>query len=186
MNTYSDEELAGLAVKGDEVALENLIARYLKRVFSFAYRYVHNSADAEDITQETFVKVWRHLKKFDTNKVFRTWVYQIAKNTALDWLKKKSPVPFSAFDMVDGDDWLTQTVVDESQHPETDVDQLLLGNKLKSAVSKLAPPYAEVVNLRHNQEFNFREIAVATHQPLNTIKSRYRRALLLLRKLVQS
>ncbi|MBI4159946.1 sigma-70 family RNA polymerase sigma factor [Candidatus Wolfebacteria bacterium] len=72
-----------------EVSLELLIRRYLKPIYGFTYRYVGAGQDTEDVTQETFVKVWRNLKKFDQNKSFKTWIFSIAKNTAIDFLKKK-------------------------------------------------------------------------------------------------
>ncbi len=90
--------------KGDEKSLEILIQRYLKPVYGFAYRYVGNVQEAEDIAQEVFVKVWKNLKKpalslskgFDPKKGnFKAWIFTIAKNTAFDFLKKKKSLQFS-------------------------------------------------------------------------------------------
>ena len=184
MNNYSDEELVALAAQNNHEALETLVARYLKRVYSFAYTFVRNQADAEDITQDSFVKVWRNLSRFDQSKLFRPWLYQIARNTALDFLKKKSAIPFSSFDSAEGTNWLAQTLVDESQQPEAAVENVLLGAKLAAAAQSLAPKYAEVVVLRHNRDLSFREIAETIQEPINTVKSRYRRALLMLRKVL--
>jgi RNA polymerase sigma-70 factor (ECF subfamily) len=184
MQTFTDEQLIALAAKNDKEALEVLVARYLKLVYSFVYRYAKNAADAEDLTQEVFVKVWRHLGRFDEHKTFRPWLYKIAKNTALDFLKKKSPMSFSEVESAAGMEWLAQSVADESPRPETLTERSLLAGKFAAAVKKLAPEYEEMIVLRHTQDLNFRQIAKIKRQPLNTVKSRYRRALLLLKKII--
>ncbi|MBI5465766.1 MAG: RNA polymerase sigma factor [Candidatus Kerfeldbacteria bacterium] len=83
MNQYSDEQLVALAVRNNQAALATLVKRYLRLVYALAYRYVVDKDEAEDVTQEVFVKVWRHLGKFDTNKVFKPWLYQITKRACL-------------------------------------------------------------------------------------------------------
>ena len=84
-----EEQLVRDYLKGDENSLEILIGQYLKPIYSFIYRYVGNASEAEDITQEVFVRVWKNLKKFDQNKKFKTWIFGIAKNASIDWLRKK-------------------------------------------------------------------------------------------------
>lgn len=184
MNNYSDEQLVKLAVDDNREALEILIAHYLKLVYNFAYRYVRNSDDAEDITQEVFIKIWRNLRKFDQTKKFKPWLYQIIKNTSLDLLKKKSAIPFSNFDIEEGDNWLEEHLVDEVQQTDMVAENALLSDKLSGAIGKLAPKYAEVVSLHHQKDLNFREIAELNNESINTVKSRYRRALLLLKKIL--
>src|SRR3989338_146778 len=94
----SDQQLIADYLTGDEKSLKILYGRYLKPIYSFVYRYVGGGQDVEDVTQDAFVKVWRNLKKFDQNKSFKTWIFSIAKNTAIDFLKKKKAIPFSEFD----------------------------------------------------------------------------------------
>lgn len=94
MLANSDEQLVVSYLKGDEKALEILIKRYLKLIYSFAFRFVSNSQEAEDIAQEVFIKMWRNLKKFDKNKKFKSWIFSIAKNTCLDTMKKKKIIRF--------------------------------------------------------------------------------------------
>ena len=77
MSMDSDQKLIADYLGGDEKALEILIYRYLKPIYSFVYRYVGNEQEAEDITQEIFVKAWRNLKKFNQNKSFKTWIFTI-------------------------------------------------------------------------------------------------------------
>ena len=79
----TDEQLLNDYLFGDEKSLELLIRRYLKPIFGFVYKYVRNSPDAEDITQEVFVRIWRNLKKFKKEKKFKTWIFAIARNSAM-------------------------------------------------------------------------------------------------------
>jgi len=84
MQELTDLQLIELSNKGDMGALETLISRYLKLVYFFVYSYLKNNANAEDVSQEIFVKLWKNLSKFDQSKEFRPWLYQIAKNSCLD------------------------------------------------------------------------------------------------------
>ncbi|PIT94034.1 hypothetical protein COU00_01055 [Candidatus Falkowbacteria bacterium CG10_big_fil_rev_8_21_14_0_10_43_11] len=184
MENLNDEQLTNLAAKGNNEALKTLVARHLSAIYRLAFRYAQNSDDAEDIAQETFVKVWRHLKKFDQTKKFKSWLYQIAKNTGLDWLKKKRAISFSEWEKINNQDLGIENFIDEADAPDVLADKKLLANKLSTAAKQLPKKYAEVVSLRHNQELNFREIAQSLREPLNTVKSRYRRALVLLKKML--
>ncbi|MFA6919366.1 MAG: sigma-70 family RNA polymerase sigma factor, partial [Patescibacteria group bacterium] len=97
MSEYLDEQLVQQYLSGDEKSLEVLIQKYLKPIYNFVYRYVGDMANAEDLTQEVFVKVWKNIKKFDRKKSFKTWIFCIAKNTAFDYLRKKKSIPLSNF-----------------------------------------------------------------------------------------
>ncbi len=131
-----------------------------------------------------FVKVWRNLNKFDSNKTFRPWRYRIAKNTALYWLKKKSPAAFSDFETDQGAEWLAQSVVDEAPQPHILTDRVLLREKFALALKKLSPQNSEMISLRHIQDLNFRQIAKIKRESINTVKSRYRRAVFALKKVI--
>ena len=99
MQNYSDEQLVARYLRGDEKSLEFLIQQYLKPIYSFVYKYVGNPQEAEDITQEVFVRMWKYIKKFDQRKKFKTWIFSIAKNAAIDFLRKKKPYPFQNLKM---------------------------------------------------------------------------------------
>lgn len=165
MKPYTDEQLITNCLKGDEEALEVLIKRYLKPIYSFTFRFVGDGQTAEDITQETFVKVWRNLKKFDKNKKFKTWIFAIAKNTCFDWQKKKKTLPL----------YFAENIRDPSPVFNEPLDRIL---------ERLSPQYRMVLFLRYNDHFTFREIAESLGEPINTIKSRHRRGLALLQKLL--
>lgn len=181
---HSDEQLVTDYLAGDEESLEILIKSYLRPICNFIYRYINNGQEAEDITQEVFVKVWRNLKKFDQSKSFKTWIFSIAKNTSIDWLKKKKTIPFSSFKNEEGEDLFVKTLADPAPLPNEIFERVNIADALNIAINQLSPKYRMVLLLRYNDHFNFREIAETLNEPLNTIKSRHRRALILLKKLL--
>ncbi|MDO8512616.1 MAG: sigma-70 family RNA polymerase sigma factor [bacterium] len=83
------------AQNGDETAFAELVKQNLPLIYRYIFRLTGNVATAEDLTQETFVRVWKNLSRFDTKKPFRPWLYRIARNCAFDFLRKKNTVPFS-------------------------------------------------------------------------------------------
>ncbi len=180
----SDQQLIADYLSGDEQSLELLIRQYLKPIHSFVYRYVGSAPEAEDITQEVFVRVWRNLKKFDQNKSFKTWIFSIAKNASLDYLKKKKAIPFSEFDTEEGGNRITDTLVDPSPLPQELLERAGMAEMLNAAMERLSPRYRMVLFLRYNDHFNFREIAESLGQSLNTVKSQHRRALVILKNLL--
>jgi len=184
MQNRCDAELIANYLAGDEKSLEVLYDRYLKPIYSFAYRYVGGGQDAEDVTQEVFVKVWRNLRKFDQQKSFKTWIFSIAKNTAIDFLKKKKAIPFSEFENEEGENMLTEKLADTSPLPQELLERTGMVQMLNSAMDKLSPKYRMVLFLRYNDHFNFREIAESLGEPLYTITSRHRRALVQLKKIL--
>ena len=184
MPANSDNQLITNYLNGDEQSLKILIKRYLGLIYSFAYKYAGNSQDAEDITQETFVKVWRNLKKFNRDKNFKTWIFHIAKNTALDSFKKKKVIPFSNFENEKGENIFIENLIDSNPSPNEIIERADMKRVLSLSIGKLSSKYNVVLSLRHNEHFNFREISEKLEEPLNTVKSRYRRSLILLKKLL--
>lgn len=178
----NEQKLIADYLNGDEQSLEILIRQYIKPIYSFAHKYAGNAQDAEDITQEVFVKVWRNLKKFDPKKSFKTWIFTIAKNTCIDWRKKKRAAPFSAFDGAEGNNVITDTLADLTPLPNEIFERAGAAQALTSAIKKLSPKYRKVLFLRYNGCFNFREIAESIGESLNTVKSRHRRAIFMLKK----
>ena len=180
----NDEKLVSQYLKGDEKSLEILVKQYIKPIYRFIYRYLGNTSDAEDITQEAFVKAWRHLKKFDQMKSFKTWIFSIAKNASIDFLRKKKIIPFSKFNNREDENIITETIVDPAPLPQEIFDLKNLAEELARVMKKLSPKYRMVLFLHYNDHFTFREIAESLEEPLNTVKSRHRRALIALRKLL--
>ena len=184
MQNHSDQKLIDAYLKGNEESLEILISRYLKPIYSFVYRYVGDSQEAEDITQQVFIKVWWNLKKFDQQKSFKPWIFAIAKNTSIDLLKRKKEVPFSKFENAAGINILTESLVDPADLPDKLFEQKDIARMLYSAMENLSVQYRMVLFLRYNDHFTFREISESLEEPLHTVKSRHRRALIQLKNLL--
>ncbi|MDD5043162.1 MAG: RNA polymerase sigma factor [Patescibacteria group bacterium] len=184
MLEISDEKLVSQYLKGDEKSLEVLIQRYLKPIYGFVYYYAGTASDAEDITQDVFVKAWKHIKKFDQRKSFKTWIFSIAKNTAIDFLKKKKALLFSELSDEADSNSILDTLVDPAPLPDEILERADIEQMLARAMDKLPAKYRAVLFLYYKDGFNFREIAAVLGEPLNTVKSRQRRALLALKKIL--
>lgn len=181
----SDEQLIASYLKGDESSLEQLFNRYLKPIFGFVFRYLNDPAETENITQEVFVKVWANLKKFDTKKKFKTWLYTIAKNTVYDFFKKKKSLPFSNFENTEGDNLLLDNLSDSNPLPDELFAKTDLADQLNKAMAHLPPDARAVIHLYYLEQFTLQEIADSLQESINTIKSRHRRALITLRKIMK-
>lgn len=180
----NDEQLVTNYLKGDEKSLEVLIQQYLRPIYSFICRYIGDVQEAEDITQKVFVRMWQNIRKFDRQKNFKTWIFSIAKNASIDFLKKKKDIPFSEFDTLNGENIFVNTIVDNSPLPQEVIEQNDKKETLAAVIEKLSMPYRTILYLRYNDYFKFREIAEILGEPLNTVKSRHRRALIQLKKIL--
>ncbi len=195
MKSITDEQLVIDYLSGNEKALEEIIKRYLPLMYSFSKRYSGDADNASDIAQEVFVKVWKHIKQFDTSKNFKVWIFSIAKHTALDWLKKKNAIPFSLLtERQEYENFSAQggptagweeNIADPNQGTIIDrFYQESLSQNFALATQKLPQKYNSVIHLYHNKNLNFREISSVLKESINTVKSRYRRGLILLRKVL--
>lgn len=164
-------------MKISDEQLEILIKKHLKPIYNFVYRYVGSQEDAEDITQETFLKMWRKFKKYKKDKSFKAWLFAIARNTAIDKLRKKKSFVFSDFDTEEGENLITDNLADDAPLPPEIFENKELAVALAEAIEKLPPRYREIILLRKEADFTFREIAESLGEPLDTVKSRYRRGL---------
>ena len=172
MAEETDSQLIMQYLKGDGKSLEILVTRYLKPIYSFSYKNVGDIAQAEDITQEVFVKVWKNLKRFDQKKDFKPWIFQIAKNTSIDYLRKKKTIPFSKFENENGQNFLT----DNLQAKDKNLVETISDRTMFDAIlAQLDEKEQKIINLRHKDGLSFRQISDLLKEPINTIKSRYRR-----------
>lgn len=184
MIKMDDEKLVNDYLAGDKKSLEVLIERHLKPIYNFIYYYVGDAPSAEDVTQDVFVRVWRKINKFDEKKSFKTWLFSIAKNAALDFLKKKKAVPFSELENEEGENAIIETMADPAPLPDELLARADLSKLISGALAKLPPAVRGVLLLHHYDQFTFEEVAETLGEPLNTVKSRYRRALIKLRKIL--
>lgn len=181
MEQLKDKDVINNYLNGDEKSLEILIRKYLKPMYGFIYKNVGSNRDAEDITQEVFVKVWKNLNKFDKNKDFKPWIFQIAKNASIDFLRKKKSIPFSNFENEKGQNPLLDRLAGPALQLAEIIDNK---NMFAMATESLSEKEKRIINLYYKNSMTFREIAELFQEPLNTIKSRYRRAIANIKKSV--
>jgi RNA polymerase sigma-70 factor, ECF subfamily len=177
----TDEELVMNFLAGDDSAFDELLKRYLKPIYNFLYRFSGDTESLDDLTQDTFIKVWKNLKRFDQEKKFKSWIFTIAKNTAYDYLKKKKEIPFSTFTDEEGKNWL-ENIADENIFPDEIMDRKNIAEELEKILSKIPSHYRAILLLHYKEDFSLREIAEIMDDPYNTIKSRHQRGLAILKK----
>ncbi|MFA6430235.1 MAG: RNA polymerase sigma factor [Candidatus Paceibacterota bacterium] len=173
-------------LNGDEASFPKLVDIYLKSIFNFSYRIIGSEKDAEDITQEIFLKVWKNLKKFDIEKSFKTWIFSIAKNTCIDYLRKKRDIPMSVFDDEDGGNFIQDNLESEESSPEEKI--ILKENKkiFDEILKELSITQREIIVMKYVNELSLSEVAEIMNMPKDTVKSHHRRALLKMRDILNA
>lgn len=167
--------------------MENILNEYLKSVYNYAYRIAGNKNDAEDITQETFIKIWKNFKKINENKNLKAWIFAIARNTIIDHLRKRKNISFSQLDEQDNEDeknYFSENIADVEPLPDEIFERKELKEELKEALAKIRPDFREIILLHYVEDLTFEEIAKIVEKPLNTVKSHHRRSLSEIRKLL--
>jgi len=189
-NNKSDKDLIIEYLDGSNESLNILIRRYLQPIYNFVYTYIKDEEEAEDVVQEVFLKAWRNLKKFKKDKNFKTWIYKIAKNSSLDFLKKKKNITFSELNKNSYNNDV-ETFVDSIEDnddllPDEIYYKLELQKDIEEVLDEIPVIYGEVLNLYYINEFNFREISEILGVSINTVKSRYRRSLIILKEKIKN
>lgn len=176
-----DEVLVQRAVDGDETAYAVLVRRYRNRIFNFTFRYTGNAAEAEDLTQDVFIKAYRNLHRFRGDAKFSTWLYQIAKNMSINRLRSiKRAIVGLVNPIVDdeGDEGLDPIAQAASQ--DRSPEDRMLGQEaekvVQHAIQKLTPVYRAALILRDIEDLPYEEIAVILGLAEGTVKSRIHRA----------
>jgi RNA polymerase sigma-70 factor, ECF subfamily len=173
--------MAGVYNKG----MQPLINQHLKSVYNYVYRIINDKNEAEDITQETFLKAWKSFKKFDPNKNFKTWLFTIARNTTFDYLRKRKNISFSRLDAPEGEGGsFSETIPDIEPLPDEMFERKELGKEVEKALSQIRQDFREIILLHYTEELTFDEISEVVGKPLNTVKSQHRRALSAIRKII--
>lgn len=171
MTPNNDRELAARAVRGDGQAFGELIQRYQGVVFNVAYRMMANAPDAEDVTQETFIRAYRAFSSYDPERPIGAWFKTIAVRVCLTFLSSDSHEAFSLDE--EGQSPVQPTAGDPFQK-ETDPEELAQvgerGRSVRQAIIALPPQYRAVIELRHFQELSYEEIAQTLHCPVGVVK----------------
>jgi RNA polymerase sigma-70 factor (ECF subfamily) len=180
LRAESDAELVSTYLNGDERAFEVLVERYQGRLLNFIYRTVGDRERAEDLVQEVFVRVYRHLGRFDRSKKFSTGIYTIASNLAKNELRNRSRNPLVFFQSLAkgfaGEDERPIEFEDSKLRPDDLYHKRHLRDLVEQSVARLPAHHREVFVLRELEGKSYEEIAEITHCNLGTVKSRLNRA----------
>jgi RNA polymerase sigma-70 factor, ECF subfamily len=177
-----DGGLIRRCLAGDERAYRELIERYQSRVFSLALRMVRQREDAEDLTQETFVRMFRAADRYDPTRPFGAWLFTIASRLCIDHIRRRKLKVVSLSQSEPGS---TEDHQMDLEDPGLGPDEITSRNqeerRTQELIDSLPPHYRIVVMLRHQQDLSYDEIAAALGIPLGTVKARIHRARALLR-----
>lgn len=159
-----DLRLVQACLQGDQRAITSLVEKFQADVYRLCQRILHHHQDAEDVTQEVFVRVFRSLRRWDGKRPLRPWIFGIAVNRCRTWLAKRAKRPESV-------SYLHDVVADK---PTDDVDELAA--EIQKAVSRMREEYRTVFALFHDQGLAYEDIAAAIDRPIGTVKTWLRRA----------
>ncbi|MGN6645223.1 MAG: RNA polymerase sigma factor [Cytophaga sp.] len=173
---------------GDEKAYAELMSRYKKPVYHMILKMIRNVDDAEDLTIEAFAKAFKNLHKFNPDFTFSTWLFRIATNNCIDFIRRKKLVTTSISSSFKDDNG-EHTEMEIKDNNLTPFEEAIKSQKIEiiqAIVSKLPPKYQTLVRLRYFEEYSYEEIAVAIEAPLGTVKAQLHRARELLLDLVKN
>lgn len=180
LRLLDDTDLVTTFLKSEERAFDVLVERYQTRLLNFIYRTVGDRERAEDLVQEVFVRVYRHLARFDRSKKFSTWIYTIASNLAKNELRNRSRNPLVFFQSLTkgftGEEERPVEFEDPRSRPDDLFHKRHLREVVDRSVSLLPAHHREVFVLRELEGKSYEEIAEITHCNLGTVKSRLNRA----------
>jgi RNA polymerase sigma-70 factor (ECF subfamily) len=179
-----ETRLAKLARNGDRGAFAELVDLYKDKIYHLAYRMLNNKHEAEDAVQETFLRVYTNLHRYDEQQKFSTWIFRIGTNHCIDRLRKRKHSAYSLdAEMPDGEgnDYYSMLPGNE----ETPEKQIILSEtqiQIRKAIDALPEKYKSVVILRYLQDMSLQEISDVLDMPVTTVKTRVHRGREYLRK----
>jgi RNA polymerase sigma factor (sigma-70 family) len=176
----SDLIMVKEARKGNEKAFGSLMNRYRDSIYYMLLKMVNNPSDAEDLTIEAFGKAFRNLDSYTPKFAFSTWLFKIATNNCVDFIRKKqaSPTPFD--NLQDSLENATINIQSDLPDPEESLINLQKIAVLKEIVSQLKPRYKNLIELRYYKELSYEEISSELNLPIGTVKAQLYRAKTLL------
>jgi RNA polymerase sigma-70 factor, ECF subfamily len=190
-----DAQVAALLVRrcvaGDAVAWDEIVQRYHRRIYNICYRFAGSADDAQDLTQEVFIRMYRTLNSYDVGRgAFMTWVTTLTRNLLVDHFRKTKhdrltdSLDATASDHPDSMP-LSERIPDEGPAPDSGVQSRETREAVHLALQKLSPELREAVILRDLQDMDYREIATVLKVPEGTVKSRINRGRAELARLLQ-
>lgn len=181
LDTLSDAAVVALAQTGAEPAYREILTRYERPVFSLIFRMVRDRETAEDLAQETFIKVLNNLDRYSPEFKFSSWLFKIANNLTIDHLRRRRVDTISiegAPDAVTVESARATSiaVVSQDQSPLEELESRELGTAIEAAIANLRPEYRSCILLRHVEDRSYEEIAEIVKLPLGTVKTYIHRA----------
>jgi len=176
----NDLLLVDEAKKGNEKAFAGLMNRYRDSIYYMLLKMVNNPVDAEDLTIEAFGKAFRNIDTYTPRFAFSTWLFMIATNNCIDFIRKKQSAPVTLDQLQDGPYYMNVNIPSDLMDPE---EALINDQKiaiLRKIVNQLKPPYKEIIELRYYKEYSYEEIASKLKVPIGTVKAQLNRAKTLL------
>ncbi len=178
-----DLVLISAALGGDQLAFRELMKKYRDAIFNLIYRIIRDRAQVEDLTQETFVKAFASLRNFNREYAFSTWLYKIATNSSIDYIRKKKLHTMSINKPIShGDSDYSIELPDSTYEPDRVIIRDQKSVVISEAIARLPPKYRKVIIMRHNEERDYAEIAKILKIPIGTVKAHIFRARELLYK----
>ncbi len=177
MTREQEVQIVQRVLQGDVNAFEKLVLEYEKSVYAITQRMTGNAEDAADMTQETFIKAYNSLSSFRGDSKFSVWLYRIATNVCLDFLRSRSRKPTVSLSVEDDDgEEVELDIADESQSPERLLERGLTRDAVRRGLNALSPEYRQILLLREIQGLSYEEIADVLTLEVGTVKSRIFRA----------
>jgi RNA polymerase sigma-70 factor (ECF subfamily) len=166
------DSLIEQCLSGDQLAWEAVVKQNWRKVFNVAYKFVGKHDEAEDLTQDIFLKIFRALNTFDRRANFQTWIVSISRNLCIDHYRSVRKERETMARDVDASQLMP---VSRERSPHGELEQIDLRKRIREALSELPPTLREAVVLRDLQEFSYQEIADKLRLPEGTVKSRINR-----------
>jgi len=168
------------ARRGNEKAFASLMNRYRDSIYYMLLKMVNNPSDAEDLTIEAFGKAFRNLDSYTPKYAFSTWLFKIASNNCVDFIRKKQVSPTPLDHLQDSLDNVTVNIQSDMPDPEESLINRQKIAALKDIVSQLKPRYRALIELRYYKEYSYEEISSELNLPIGTVKAQLYRAKTLL------
>lgn len=182
--------LANIMAASPQSQFELLFHRSQRRAYNLAYRLTGNASDAEDVTQDAYVRAWHNFDTYDANRSFEGWLFRIITNRVIDLRRRQKRVPMYSLDSpIHGDDD-GQPLAHEFAAPNSDPEQIVVGpvmeERLQVALASLPTDYRKAILLCDVEQRSYQEIADQMHCAIGTVRSRIHRARVMLRKRLEA
>ena len=171
-----DFVLVQQATRGDQKAYAELMGRYRDAIYYMLLKMVNNASDAEDLTIEAFGKAFKNIQQYTPNYAFSTWLFKIATNNCIDFIRKRKATTVSLDQNDDDPEKSTPDIQAPNLDPEEEMIREQKQKTMREIVSKLKPRYRKLIELRYFKEYSYEEIADELELPIGTVKAQLFRA----------